>query len=288
MEKVLLYNFYVSDCVIDNKNYIIHKECLKNYINVFDKIIFYITIDDITNSQLINESIDLISEICNGKEYEINVRKNNLLCESYTFKTELIDNRHKYKDSLVFIAHTKNVSRLNKDLYINYEKSKYGVAYTTESLLKWTIGLYFYSLNFIKEMEQRLFGIFYKQELFYGPFLMYINDRNFNNLDVNISNFIYPGCFYWINMAKFNNIIDSGKIKLLNVSDRYYFEYLPSFICDRKEIGDGLTSHNDVAITDEYKLYHDDYETWNRLFELLGDSEEFWKFYNNIINKVNN
>ena len=74
MKKVLLYNFYVNDVVTDNKNYIIHKECLKHYRDVFDKMIFYISITDLNDKESLNSAIDMIKEICEGKSFDLKIR----------------------------------------------------------------------------------------------------------------------------------------------------------------------------------------------------------------------
>ena len=48
-----------------------------------------------------------------------------------------------------------------------------------------------------------------KEEMFYGPLLTQLNDPSKSSiLRMNKGNCHYQGTFYWINMAKFNNLID--------------------------------------------------------------------------------
>ena len=235
MRKVLLYHLYVNDIISDNKNYTIHKECLTYYRHIFDEMIFYIVLDDISNDIIINDTVKWIGNICKDKIFDIKIRKNTKLCEVSTFKNELIDNRDFYKDDLVFIAHTKNVSRLYKDLTLNAKPGYDGSDVIPDSIIKWCISSYFYNLNFIDEVEERLYGCPFPAELFYGSFLTEFKESCGNPmLKINKANCFYVGSFYWINMAKFNNYIDKKIIELSNIDDRYWFENLPGVICDIK------------------------------------------------------
>ncbi len=288
MKKVLLYNLYINDFISDNKNYLIHKECLKYYKNIFDEMIFYVSYDEYVNEYMINDAIYFINDVCSDKEYSIKIRKNTYLCESENFKYELIDNREFYKDSLVFIAHSKNVSRLGKNLELLSPPGHNGSDVIPESIIKWCIALYFYSLNFIKECEGKLLGMPCESDLFYGSMLMQFKSEHFGSISINKSLENYAGSFYWINMAKFNNIISSKKLVLPNVDDRYYFEKLPGNICNRSAYGGGMSSHKDVWLTDGFDLYKMNVDEWNYLIEVLKDSDEFWTFYNNIMSKIEN
>lgn len=282
MKKVLLYNFYVNDVVTDNKNYIIHKECLKHYRDVFDKMIFYISITDLNDKESLNSAIDMIKEICEGKSFDLKIRQTTFLCEADVFNHELIENRQSYKDSFVFVAHTKNVTRLTKNLEVSAPLGWNGHDTVPESVIKWCIGSYFYSLNFINEVEKKLLGCPLSPDLFYGPFLTQFDESNFSEINITKSKCFYVGTFYWINMTKFNNLIDLDKIKLPVVDDRYFFEILPSVICNRYDWGGGLSSHNEVCITSEFDLYKMNDSEWDYLISILGDGYDYWNFYGKI------
>ena len=286
MKKVLLFHLYVNDIISDNKNYSIHKECLKYYKNVFDELIFYICVSDINNHEIINDAISWVNEICIGSKYDIKIRQNTCFCETETFKSEVIDNRERYKDSLVFITHTKNVTRLHKDLSLNAYPDENGYDTIPESIIKWCIGMYFYNLNFPNEVEQKLIGCPLPAEIFYGTFLTCFNKTTHSKFNMVKSNCFYVGTSYWINMNKFNNYIDEGKIKLPSIDDRYWFEALPGVICDIKNYGDGLSTHDRVYITDDFDLYKMNDEEWKYLIYILGDQDEFWNLYNNVINSI--
>ena len=61
---------------------------------------------------------------------------------------------------------------------------------------------------------------------------------------------------------------------------------LPGTICSREYYGAGISSHNNVSITDEFDLYNLDENGWMWLIHVLGDEKEFWEFYNNILEEV--
>lgn len=283
MKKTLVYNLWVNELITDSKVYEIHRLCLKYYRHVFDKMIFYLTVDDLNNTEIINNAMSWIADVCEGKIYEIKVRKNTYLCESETFREEILSNRDLHKDSFVFIAHAKGVNNLNKDLTIN-ERHFYRIP---ESIIKWCIGAYFYSLNFIDEAEALLLGKFRSSEMFYGSFLTQLKNPEASPMyRLNKGNCHYSGTFYWININKFWEYKDNGIISLSQIFDRYWLEMLPGMIGGRKLYGDGCASHDDTAITEDFDLYqmHDD--QWYELTNILGNPDEFWEFYNFIISEL--
>jgi hypothetical protein len=287
MKKIFIYNLYSNNQTItDNKLFKLHKECIKYYKYIFDELVFYLTVDDLENKELISDLTNWITETCCGSVFTIKVRKNTKLCESETFKNEVLDRRREYKDCLVFFAHSKNVTRINKDLSLNYTH-KLNHDMIPESLLKWCASLYFYSFNFIDEMEKLLYGLPRPSEIFYGPLLTQLKDPSSSLiLRLNKGNCYYSGTFYWINMNKFNNYIDRGIIDLPLVDDRFWVEMLPGSVAGRNEYGEGCSSHNDIAINDEFNLYNmNDYE-WDYLLDILGNKCEFYDFYDKVKHNI--
>lgn len=286
MKKTLIYHLYVNDTVFDNKNYIIHKECLKHYIHVFEKIIFYISIEDYVDNLIITDAVSWVNDICKGKEHVIKIRKATTLCESECFKEEIINNIDSHKDEFIFLGHSKNVTRLHKDLSLISKSGYNGCDVIPQSIIKWAVANYFYNLNFIDEMERKLNGCPLPTELFYGSFLTSPNISFYENkFSNNIGNCMYLGSFYWINANGFKNYIKKYPNSLPEVNDRYFFENFPGVIGGYGQYGNGCASHNNVVITDDFDLYKMNEEEWEYLIHILGDKEEFWWFYNEIMFK---
>jgi hypothetical protein len=213
-------------------------------------------------------------------------KKYTYLGETKTFKEEILNKRKDYKDSFVFFAHSKNATRLSKTLD-NIDVNDFLLT-KPKCLIFWCMALYFYGLNFKDELEKRLIGYPRPNELFYGPILTQLNNPELSPMfKYNKGNCYYQGTFFWINMNQFNNYIDNSIVSLPEIDCRYWTEMLPGVMGGRFRYGDGCASHNDMAITDDFNLYKDE-EKINELVDILGNSEEFWEFYNNIINKVNN
>lgn len=280
MKKVLVYNLFANDLIGDNKCYSLHKECLKYYENIFDEIVFYINVDDLENHSLIKDMASWVIDIFKNKSIDIKVRKNTTLCEVQSFKEEIVLNKEKYIDTYVFFAHSKNSTRLGKNLEeLTDAKS--------DSMIKWCIALYFYGLNFMNDVNGKFGGTIGPSELFYGPLLTQLKDPTSSPmLRMNKGNCHYQGTFYWINMNKFLNYIEHGIIKLPIIDDRFWVEMLPGVVGGRYRYGDGCASHNDVAINDDFNLYKAEESTWGYLIKILGNEDEFWQFYNEIMSKV--
>ena len=93
MEKTLVYHLYVNSADINEKPlYKLHRECLNIYKDRFDKALFVVTVDDLTNTELIGNAIKWVLNINFGKEFDIKVEKNDALCESKTFQKYVLDN----------------------------------------------------------------------------------------------------------------------------------------------------------------------------------------------------
>ena len=262
MKKILVYHLYIFDGFLVDEFMKLHKLCLKDYINVFDESRFVITVNDLNNKSLISDGFKWVSEITVGKKFSIKVKENTSLYEVDTFKEEILDNIDTLRD-YVFFAHSKGNS---KNISVP--------SYNKESVMRWVCALYYFSLNFIDEVEDRFCGHGRASEIFYGPLLTQYKDPSVSPmLRLNKNNCFYQGTFYWINMRKLSNYLKEGIVKLPEIDDRYWAEMLPGVICGREEYGDGLASHKDIAITDDFNLYSMNDEEWQFLSNLLGEPD---------------
>lgn len=277
MNKILVFHLFLGDDYKINPSLDIHKTCLKMYANVFDEMRFTITAKDLNDKEKIKWGMDWILDISGDKPVKISIRKNHPLYETKTFKDEILDNIDTMRD-YVFFAHSKGAVRM--DGKETYTKSN------PESVCRWIVGMYYFSLNFMDEVIDRFSGHIRASEIFYGPFLtMYKDPKVSPMLRYNKHNCFYQGTFFWINMAKLSNYLKQGLLKMPEIDDRYWTEMLPGVLCGRELYGDGLASHKDAAINDDFNLYVLKREGWELLSRIFGEPD-FMKISDEIYDLV--
>ena len=180
LSRRLVFHFYVPQDYETNIAIKFHKECLKRYANVFDKAVFYVSVDEATKKY----SQDVKEFILNLKEWEdvrIRVIQNDMLREARTFKTEIIDKLDTFNDEIIFFGHTKGASNV-----ANFPDH-------AEHFLKWIHSLYFYSLEFMPEVEKKLLSAYQgRWRSLFGPLMSICADGHP----------VYPGAFFWITLVK--------------------------------------------------------------------------------------
>jgi hypothetical protein len=284
MKKTLVYNLYINEKFENKGIYKIHYECLKYYMHIFDEAIFQLNVDNLSDTKLINKGLNWISEISQNISFTVKVKKNTLPYEGKTLLEEIINKRHDM-EGMVFFAHSKGSTRLDLDFKEIFQEEMGTI--NEMSLVCWIFALYFYSLNFIDEAEGLLYGRQRPSELFYGPLLTQLKDPSSSPMfRMNKGNCFYQGTFFWINIEKFTNYMDRGVIKVPLMDDRYWAEMLPGAVGGRYLFGDGCSSHNDVAINDEFNLYKMNKKEWELLTSILGDENEFWNFYQKLTENI--
>lgn len=259
MRKTLVYYFYCTRENVFNEINCIHFECLRRYNKIFNDIKFCISINDTNDKQLIKEVQSKILEIFDNNFEKISfiIYKNEPnLCECNFFYNEIISKLDEY--DLVFFGH-------NKGFLSASEKQKY-------SLYHWSIGMYYYSLEFMDEVELYL-GKQYNG-LFYGSFLR--EDENTETL----YNKHYMGTYFWINCQQLKQNIGHLTYKSVKPYSRFYAENYPGNIIETN-----LYSHLNR------KIYHIDYDIYSHfpqvIQELYPEEKNFYYIYNNILNMVN-
>ena len=179
IKKRLVFYFYAFENYKDNYANKLHLNCLKHYANIFDEVIFVISVDDLENKELI---LDVELEIikCGFKDIRFKLHKNNAYREVPTFYDEIVERLDKL-DGITFFGHNKGTTNVQKaDAVI-------------KSIEAWILGMYYLNLEFISEVEEQLCS---DVPRFYGAFLL--DARKWDILNV----CYYVGTFYWVNGPK--------------------------------------------------------------------------------------
>lgn len=272
VKKKLVYHLYVGEDFETNIAYNIHKECLKQYIDIFDVIDFTICIDKHLRKIFLPKAYEWINDLEFNKDIIINVIDNNHLREAKTFKEKIVDSNT--SKEFIFFAHSKGINNL-RNQNINHE-----------SILTWILVMYFYNLNFMNEVHNIFTGENRRPEIFYGSPLVIFN-REAYPVYGHRSCIEYSGTFFWINGPRYYNGKITGAFPDIVFGGRDFAEQYPGYFCDRQIYGQGLSSHNDVALDGHsFDFYNLDNETWDYVINILGDDEEFNKFKNKILKNI--
>lgn len=252
MKKTLVYYNFVSK----NKNLSnFHYSLLREYAYIFDELKFCISIDDIDDKESILEIEKEILDIFGINSIKITfyvIKNDKLFCEANFFYEEVAKKMNEY--DLVFYAHGKGM-QTGKD---------------EESIKHWICSMYYYCLNFMEEVEQKLS---YNTKYYsYGHFLFdqfnhYYNESYFKN--------VYCGTFFWMNAKKIHNYMIDYRISIPKPTDRYFSENFLSLI-----LTDGFSSHNNKAIKDSdvaMDLYRNNY---NIIKYLYPNNEDYLNLFN--------
>lgn len=201
--KTLVFHFYAFEGFKENCANRLHFSCLKYFSNVFDKSLFVISVDDISNSDLIKEAEHEIID-CGFKDVRFKVVHNDVYREGRTFKEEIADKMDKF-EGLVFFGHNKGITNVMNDKM------------NSESILKWIAGMYYMNLHFVEEAEKKLISEF-KYSL-YGAYK--VESPKIENKN----NTWYAGTFYWLNPRRLSNNLRQRGISVPPLHDRGYAEF---------------------------------------------------------------
>lgn len=264
VEKTLIFHFYVPVDYKDNIAIRMHLECLRMYSQVFNHAIFIIAVNEGTRHFVEEVERDIIECGFSG-DVRFVVAENDAYGEARTFN-EWIYERLKDYNGLVFFGHTKGVTNVVK--YPEY----------VNNTMHWIFALYFYSLEFIEEMEAKVIGAAFGYfRTFFGPLLM--KCPNVNGVDSEAAH--YPGTFYWVNTRRLSEDIESGCAKKMLIKDRFFAEDVPTsykfYNCAKI-----LDSRMSMWM-DHTDLYHGDFD---KIIRFYGDYDLYMERYNEIIKKI--
>lgn len=226
MEKIrkrIVFHLYVKEgwnTLLSNQ---IHFLCLRHYGHLFDDAIFIISLDDVNNNELITEVQLKLLTLNLPLNIEFKITKNNHFREAETFKQEIVEKLGEY-DGLTFFAHGKGMTNLD--------------ICTKEQVILWVSALYFFSLEYIEEMEYILTE---GRQFSYGPLLVSIDEQTLGEeyflpsfprekflertkMTLGKYRYFYMGTFFWLNEKTIKEYIEKNNLKLPLFSDRWYAE----------------------------------------------------------------
>lgn len=248
MEKTLVYHLYVKEDFDENVAYKVHSYCLKKYVNIFDKVKFTLSVDDLTNHSLICKGLKWINNIGINCETQINVIKNGELGETETFQREILNMNN---DGMVFFAHSKGVGRL-----INNK--------INSSVLIWVLLLYFENFANVNEIEKCFLDMPLHSAIFYGTMLI---GSVRNEPLTKAFGMHYSGNFFWVNMPKYKNWRKIGRIPDLEPDGRWFTEIYPNMVCNFEMMGGGIATRDNIWFEMEtVQAYNMNREEWENIF----------------------
>ena len=200
MNRKLVFSFYINDNFHDEINEI-HFKCLNHFKEAFDLADISFIVDEGYNKEYLREAQDRFLSMFLGKNISFSIVPNNEFRESKVFYDKIAT---RLKDEvLVFFGHNKGITNVfncdRQEIYI------------------WVTGMYYFSLNFMDDVESRLLN---EKYYCYGSFLSKNNELEKGNKN----GWYYIGTFFWINVKKLYQYMINNEIQLPVLSDRFYDE----------------------------------------------------------------
>lgn len=208
--KKLVFYFYICENWATNKANLVHFMCLKRYNEIFNEVEIYIATDDKQDYETINNvKLKFLSIFTKVESIQFTIIDNTVYREAIVLKQHVIDRLG--QDDLVFFGHNKGTTDI-----VNHD-------YNPEYVIKWIVGLYFFSLEYICEVDACLYNSPFGMS--YGPFLTLLKTPEGMELKhLGKYKWYYVGTFYWINSKKLYNFIKRFNIEIPPLDDRFYAE----------------------------------------------------------------
>lgn len=255
----MIFHFYVPDNWKELKSVKLHFNCLKYYIDIFDEVLFVLSVNNPDDKEFIVDfELALLKNLSFHKNIQFKVVENHCLYESKTLYDELVSKMDQL-DGLTFFGHSKGIGN---ELFgkIDFEQLEY-----------WLCGMYFLSLNFIREVESNLYGVW---GITYGPF-----KSTWKELD-NKYHWIYSGTFFWINAQRMYDKIKRENIELRHCDDRFFSELFLGDICDfNRDVNsvNKICSHCNSYLIDSNN-YYDYCSEYLKMLLHEGDLNDLYEF----------
>lgn len=256
MNKKLVFAFYLS------KNYSseivdIHFRCLEWFKDSFDTVEIVFILDDNYNKENLLDAQRRFTQIFLGKPISFSMVPNTPYREALVFHDYVATKLSEYE--LVFFAHNKGTTNVGKC--------------PLEEIYTWVMAMYFYSLNYMGEVEDMLWN---KKFMSYGPFLT----QNTEPEKPTKYDWYYVGTFFWINGKKIFQYMRNSNIPLPVMGDRFYAEeFLANIYPSWPYVTAG--SHGTRYLTEADDFYH--ISTRHVRSCYTPEEDGFYDFFNKIL-----
>lgn len=254
MKRRLVFHFSVFNGVLENRAIKIHLKCLKKYSNVFTEALFILSVSEDASGDDIASVEKAIVDCGFVSNVKFLIEKITPYYEAKTFYYNIAQNLENL-DGITFFGHTKGTT--------NYGNPRF----SSEAIDAWIVGLYFLSLDDIKDVEYNLVNRFNNEpSLFYGSCpIVWDREAEF------YSDVFYAGTFYWINGPLVKHYLIEQKKDVPMIDSRFYAEKFPSFV-SKWENGNKIYSYQTKIL---YSF--DPYNEMHNMIPFLCDNK-FDKF----------
>lgn len=277
IKKELLFYFYITPDFFERKTNLVHLECLKRYAYIFDSAVFYLSLDDISNVNLIKRVEQAILELPFNGNISFVLHENDDLRESGVFVNEILE-KIKKENKLLFFAHGKGFTNLD--------------TYEERSMLEWLVGCYYLSLNFMDDVLYNIDGNA-RTWITYGSFPL-IDEKEYSPevlaepganyyLGRIKYHWCYSGTFFWVNAIRLREYIRMFNLSYPEIFDRYYSE---KFLGNIFPLECNATGYNNFLLFAGNNMYNDGVAE-SCIWSILN-SEEAINNYNKFYNEVTN
>lgn len=234
----LIYHLYCKNVEDMNNNvfYEINRRCLEHFHEIFDYSVFCVCVDDMNDSELIQNAIKWIWSCGFRENVIIKIKPNSSYRDAQTFYDEIVYHLTEF-DGIVFFGHNKGTTMQ-----------------ATEGLKQWVTFLYYSCLDKIEEKVKELCNI----TLLYS--YIPINTSEYNTYRV--FKWFLPGTFYLFNPNKLVTFLKKTDKPIPKLTDRFSAEIFFSQIIDifNEETCDFFVN---VKFENLYNTYFDSYQEIN-------------------------
>lgn len=211
-----MFNFYINNNWKEHHINKIHFFCLKHYSNRFDEMVFFVSIDDTTNTKEIYEFEEYIIGLNLCPNISFIVTQNHIFREAKNFYDHIALKLGDL-EGLTFFAHNKGITNYDGPYYLN------------EEVEKWITSMYYGCLERPDEMTYHLTDA---RKLAYGTLLDIITDGFTDDvlfddsmgLWLGKNRYFYMGTFFWMNCPMIKYYMENNNIELPQLVDRWYAE----------------------------------------------------------------
>ena len=261
MRRRLYFYLYEQSDIETNIAFKVHEIMLKKYIHVFDELNFIVAVNDTEKDG--EKALEWIRGVCESAKvsFAVKIVDNIKIRESRVVKEDILPMIENECEDEIFFAHSKGITDVNMAV-----RDK-------ESVLRWVISMYYYSLEHIDDVDKKL-----ENRGFYGSLLTHFYYGKMNDTNEKTHRTFYIGNFYWLKPSQLKGKLIENVYKSMENS-RFLAENFP--LCYPIE---ELSSYND-AVTDsrEADLYYLKTYRWPEYLSRYGDVEEVFSLQNLVL-----